>query len=108
MPDHENLTVIARLRARTGREQALREALTALVPDTLREPGCLAYDLHVDVDDRGSFHFFEVWSSPREHAANLETPHLKGFLARSGDLLDGDIHVSFLRRIAPEPAPRPS
>ena len=98
----ENLTVIAQLRAKPGQETALREALTALVPHTLLEPGCLAYDLHVAVNDQGSFHFYEVWRSPEEHAANLRTPHLKTFLARSGELLDGDIQVSLLQRLAPE------
>lgn len=97
----ENLTVIAHLRAKPGQETALREALTALIPHTLREPGCLAYDLHVAVDDQGSFQFYEVWRSPEDHAANLERPHLRSFLARSGDLLDGDIQVSLLRRLAP-------
>ena len=97
----ESLTVIAQLRAKPGREVALREALTALVPPTVLEPGCIAYDLHVAVDDQGSFHFYEVWRSPEEHAANLETPHLRSFLARSGDLVDGDIRVSLLRRLAP-------
>ena len=97
----ENLTVIAHLRARPGRETALRDALIALVEPTLREPGCLAYDLHVAVDDAGSFHFYEVWRGPEEHAANLERPHLRGFLAQADDLLDGDIRVSLLRRLAP-------
>ncbi|MBG0563877.1 putative quinol monooxygenase [Actinoplanes aureus] len=96
----ENLTVIAQLSAKPGQETALREALTALVPPTLLEPGCIAYDLHRVVDDHGSFHFYEVWRSPEEHAANLKTPHLQSFLARSGDLLDGDIQVTLLRRLA--------
>lgn len=97
----ENLTVIAQLRAKPGQETALREALTALIAPTLLEPGCITYDLHRAVDDEGSFHFYEVWRSAEEHAANLERPHLRSFLARSGDLLDGDIHVNLLRRLAP-------
>ncbi|MEU4422058.1 putative quinol monooxygenase [Actinoplanes sp. NPDC024001] len=97
----ENLTVIAQLRAKSGQETALREALTALIPPTLAEPGCIAYDLHRAVDDQGSFHFYEVWRSPEEHAANLKTPHLRSFLARTPELLDGDIQVTLLRRLAP-------
>ncbi|GAA4605301.1 quinol monooxygenase YgiN [Actinoplanes octamycinicus] len=97
----QHLTVIAQLRAKPGQETALREALTALVPPTLAEPGCITYDLHRAVDDHGSFHFYEVWSSPEEHAANLKTPHLRSFLARSADLLAGDIQVTLLHRLAP-------
>jgi len=97
----ENLTVIAQLTAKPGQGSALQEALTALVPHTLLEPGCITYDLHVAVDDQESFHLYEVWRSPAEHAANLETPHLRSFLARAGDLLNGDIQVSMLRHLAP-------
>ena len=97
----ENLTVIAHLRAKPGQETALRDALTALVEPTLREPGCIAYDLHVAVDEAGSFHFHEVWRGPDEHAANLQRPHLSAFLAQADDLLDGDIRVNLLRRLAP-------
>lgn len=94
------LTVIAQLRARPGKEEALREALTALVTPTSCEPGCVTYDLHVDVDDPASFCFYEIWRSRAEHAANLETAHLQDFAARLDDLLDGELHVRFLRRIA--------
>jgi quinol monooxygenase YgiN len=101
--NHESLTVVARLRARAGREQELREALTALVPHTLSEPGCISYDLHVDVNDPALFHFHEVWRSRQDHAANLERPHIEEFLARSDDLLDGGVQAVFMRRLAPVP-----
>ncbi|MEU4728872.1 putative quinol monooxygenase [Streptomyces sp. NPDC023588] len=101
--NHEPLSVVARLRARAGREQELRKTLTALVPLTLSEPGCISYDLHVDVNDPASFHFHEVWRSRQDHAANLEKPHLQEFLARSHDLLDGGVQVVFMRRLAPAP-----
>lgn len=93
------LTVVAQLRAKPGRERALREALTALVAPTSREPGCVTYDLHVDEDDPASFCFYEVWRSRAEHAANLQTSHLQAFAVRLDDLLDGELRVSFLRRI---------
>ncbi|WP_055534042.1 putative quinol monooxygenase [Streptomyces graminilatus] len=94
------LTVVAQLRAKPGKEQTLREALTALVAPTTREPGCVTYDLHVDVDDPAAFCFYEVWSTPADHAANLQTTHLQAFAAQLDDLLDGELHVSLLRHIA--------
>ena len=94
------LTVVAQLRAKPGKEQALRGALTALVAPTSQAPGCLTYDLHVDVDDPASFCFYEIWQSPAEHAANLQTAHIQDFAARLEDLVDGDLHISLLRHIA--------
>jgi quinol monooxygenase YgiN len=94
------LTVVAQLRAKPGKEQALRGALTALVTPTSREPGCVTYDLHVDVEDPAAFCFYEVWRSPDDHAANLQTPHLQEFAAQLDDLLEGELQVSLLRHIA--------
>lgn len=67
---------------------------------TSREPGCVTYDLHVDVDDPASFCLYEIWRSRDEHAANLQTAHLKAFVAQLDDLLDGELRVSLLRHIA--------
>ncbi len=98
--ESDALTVVAQLRARPGKEQALHQALTALVAPTSREPGCVTYDLHVDVDDPASFCFYEIWRSRADHAANLQTAHLQDFAARMDDLLDGGLRVSLLRHIA--------
>lgn len=94
------LTVVARLRAKPGKEQALRGALTALVAPTSHAPGCVTYDLHVDIDDPASFCFYEIWRSPAEHAANLQSAHLQDFAAQLDDLVDGELRVSLLRHIA--------
>jgi quinol monooxygenase YgiN len=94
------LTVVAQLRAKPGKEQVLSQALTALVAPTSREPGCVTYDLHVDVDDPASFCLYEIWRSRDEHAANLQTAHLQDFVARLDDLLDGELRVTLLRHIA--------
>ncbi|GAA1087651.1 hypothetical protein GCM10009665_80670 [Kitasatospora nipponensis] len=94
------LTVVAQLRAKPGKEQALRQALTALVAPTTREPGCVTYDLHVDVNDPASSCFYEIWRTPAEHAANLQSAHLQAFAVRIDDLLLGELRVSLLRHNA--------
>ena len=45
------LTVIARMRARAGKEQELRDALISLVEPTSKENGYVNYDLHQGVED---------------------------------------------------------
>ena len=42
----EHVHLIARLVAREGQEAALVQAMAALVPAVLAEPGCLAYVAH--------------------------------------------------------------
>jgi quinol monooxygenase YgiN len=95
------LTVIAYMRAKPGKEQALREALEALVPPTSQEDGYVNYDLHQGVEDPGVFFFYENWESPEHLDAHLGQPHLVNFASISGELLDEDgLTITRLRRVA--------
>ena len=94
------LTVVASMRANPGKEQALREALEALVDPTVKEDGYVNYDLHQAVDDPAVFFFYENWESGEALDAHLATPHLVDFIGKMGDLLDGELKISRLRRIA--------
>jgi quinol monooxygenase YgiN len=53
------LTVVATLRARTGKEADLRTALESLVAPTRAERGNVTYDLHQGVEDPAVFVFHE-------------------------------------------------
>ncbi len=95
------LTVIAHMRAKPGREQDLRDALTALVEPTSREAGFVNYDLHQGVEDPRFFTFYENWLSGEHLDAHLRTPHLVEFANAMGDLLDEQgLTINRLRRIA--------
>lgn len=94
------LTVIAHMRAKAGKEQALREALEALVAPTAQEDGYVNYDLHQGVEDPAVFFFYENWTSPEALDAHLAAPHLEKFVGVMDDLLDGGLHITRLRRIA--------
>lgn len=94
------LTVVAELKAKTGKEDDLRRALLALIEPTRREEGYVQYDLHVHTADPGRFVFFENWTS-REHLdRHLATPHLKAFLAVAGTLLADPPRIETYWRIA--------
>jgi quinol monooxygenase YgiN len=93
------LTVIAYLKAKPGKADELQAALQMLLVPTRREPGCLEYTLHVDTDDDSLFCFYERWSGPDEHAANLKTPHLQAFIERIPKLVDGGIDARLLRQV---------
>jgi quinol monooxygenase YgiN len=82
----KNLTVVATIKAKAGKEAALRNALLALIPTTRKEPGCLNYDLHQAADHAGLFLFHENWTSKQHLDDHLARPHLKAFLARADAL----------------------
>jgi quinol monooxygenase YgiN len=96
----ELITVIAYVRAKTGREQELRDALLALVEPTTQEQGFVNYDLHQDISDPTFFALYENWETVDLHDAHMETPHLQDFGSRLDGLLDGPLNVHQMRRIA--------
>lgn len=96
----ELLTVVAYMRAKPGKEQALEDALRALVEPTTKEAGYVTYDLHRGVEDPSFFCFYENWESAEHLDAHLQAPHLVEFAGRVGDLLDGELTINRLRRVA--------
>ncbi len=95
------LTVIAHMRAKPGREQDLRDALTSLVEPTSKEGGYVNYDLHQSVEDPGAFFLYENWESAEKLDAHLAAPHLVHFADIMGDLLDENgLSINRVQRIA--------
>ncbi|MDJ0513194.1 MAG: putative quinol monooxygenase [Methyloceanibacter sp.] len=81
------VTVIAFHRAKSGKEDALREALLALCGPTREEQGCINYDLHVSAEDPGLLVFHENWVSKADLDRHLASPHIDAFRQVAGELL---------------------
>lgn len=94
------LTVIAYGRAKPGQERALREALEALIEPTRQEAGYVNYDMHQSLTDPGLFFFYENWESAEHLDAHMAAPHLQEFIGRLDELLDGELTIQRLRRVA--------
>ncbi|MEJ8277479.1 putative quinol monooxygenase [Pseudonocardia spirodelae] len=98
--DRTLLTVIARMRAKPGKEEELKAELEKLIEPTTKEDGYVNYDLHQGWDDPAVFFFYENWESEAKLDAHLQTPHLTRFVGIMGDLLDGELVIQKLRRVA--------
>lgn len=69
----EGLTILARIEAKADKVELVKAQLLKLVPITLKEAGCIQYDLHQDVNNAVVFWFVEQWESPehlQQHAGN--------------------------------------
>jgi quinol monooxygenase YgiN len=75
------------LKARPGKEEEVRSALSAVVAPTRQEPGCLQYDLHVGVEEPGSFAFYERWRDQAAIDAHMKMPYVQSLFSRIPDLL---------------------
>ncbi len=84
---NEAVTVVALLRAKPGKEEALRQALSAMIAPTRREPGCINYDLHQAHGDPATFVFYENWRSQRDLDEHLKMPYIQAVLSRADELL---------------------
>src|SRR5262249_57538971 len=52
------VTVFALVKAKSGMEETVKKELSALVAPTLKEEGCINYDLHQSLDHAGHFRFY--------------------------------------------------
>lgn len=103
IPTDENrdlLTVVAMMRAKAGKEQEARELLESLIAPTRAEADCVTYALHQGSQDPAVFTFIEHWTDQASLDAHLGTPHLQAALPKIPELLDGDLVITTLNRIA--------
>lgn len=82
------LTVVAKLKAKSGCEEKLFALLRGLVDPTRAEEGCLTYDLHRSHDDPGTVLFTESWASRPLWEAHMASPHLVAFGEQQGDVTE--------------------
>ncbi len=77
------ITVIARIKAKPGLEDSVRQELFKLLAPTRSEKGCINYDMHQSCDDASLFLFHENWSSDEDLRAHLPAPHIKSWFSTS-------------------------
>ena len=76
------VVLTAMVKAKQGQEDAVKEALLALVEPTRREPGFLCYNLHQSKSDPTQFMFYEQWVSKEALDSHVKTPHMRALGAR--------------------------
>ena len=86
------IIVIAIITAQEGSESAVEKGLAGLVEPTLREKGCLSYDLHIDNEDPTIFAFHETWESEADLDRHLESDHIKAF-QKAGEEIIEDVQM---------------
>jgi quinol monooxygenase YgiN len=81
----QRVSVVASLKAKAGMEDRLRLELLKLVEASRKETGCLNYDLHVDIEDPGTFVFYENWVSQLALANHMESDHFLHLRSLQGE-----------------------
>ena len=60
-----------------GQEDALGNALRAVIETVRKEPGCIRYDLHRSGEDSPAFLFYETWASQEALKNHANAPHMR-------------------------------
>lgn len=94
-------TLVGTARPKPERAEELRRLLLSFVEPTRREPGCLEYHFHEDLDAPGVFVFYEAWRSREDLDAHLALPHLQDFWERRMDYLEQDLEIRYLTMHSP-------
>jgi quinol monooxygenase YgiN len=96
----EVVTAIGVVRAKPGQEQELGLRMASLLAPTRAEPGCLAYDLFQSTEEPGVWVLIERWRSIADLEAHVRANHMTAFLARGGEVLEGQPNSFRLRPVS--------
>lgn len=90
----------ARFQAKPEKLEELRTRLLEMVEFTIKEPGCLFYNLHVDRSDPTVFYFLEGWKDADALAFHDKTPYVQAIINDAPGLTTDGIKVNFMTKIS--------
>lgn len=86
-------SIVAEVRAKPGKETALRDATLPLVSQVRSDPKNLVYFLQEDREVPGHFVFYEIFATKDDFEAHNAKPYVKAWFARLPDLAEGGVKV---------------
>src|SRR5438045_8672139 len=79
--------ILGFLEAKPGKEHELKEILQTLVTFTLKEPGCIKYELLQCRDNRSQFMFNEHWIDQDAFKIHSMMPYIQSWESRKEEFL---------------------
>ena len=92
------LYLIAEIHPDQSKLEQARAAYNALIAETLKEPGCLLYDL-VSEEDSAMWIMLEKWQSVEAWNSHMETEHVKHINSISHEFTARETKLRFLRSV---------
>ena len=86
-------SVVAQVRAKPGKEDALRAATLPLIALVRGDPKNLVYFLQEDRAKPGHFIFYEIFASQADFDAHNAMPYVQEWFAKLPELADGGVEV---------------
>jgi len=95
----KQVTVVVRIKAKTGMEVRVRQELLNLLKPTRAERGCINFDMHQAPNDPALFLFHENWVSEEDLKRHFETPHIKRWIEEAKALLAEPMELRRWRKV---------
>lgn len=89
--------IVAEIRAKPGKEDALRATTLPLVSQVRSEPNNLLYFLHEDRTSPGRFIFYEIFVSQKDFEAHNASAHVQEWFAQIPALAEGSVEVVHMK-----------
>nr|WP_197521102.1 putative quinol monooxygenase [Bradyrhizobium icense] len=86
-------SVVAQVRAKPGKEDALRAATLPLIELVRADPKNLVYFLQEDRAKPGHFIFYEIFASQADFDAHNAMPYVQEWFAKLPELAEGGVEV---------------
>lgn len=96
----EGLYIFARFHARAGQEQAVADALAAVIPPSRAEAGCLGIRAFRALRDGRLFFIHSRWKDEAAFERHATLPHTVEFIERVSAAVDHPLDVNCTRAIA--------
>lgn len=93
------LTVIAKIISKFERIEETKALLIRLVPLTLKEEGCLQYDLHQGSLDKHIFFLYETWTDTEALERHFQSRHLRELSEAAPILLASPMKIYQLGKV---------
>jgi quinol monooxygenase YgiN len=82
------LTIVATIEAKPDKIDLVKAELQKLIAPTLKEAGCIQYDLHQDNQNPALFLFFENWESRKLWQDHMNNTHLAEYASATEGSID--------------------
>lgn len=96
----QEIFMCARFQAKPEKLDELRTRLLEMVTHSIKEPGCLFYNLHVDNSNPTIFYFLEGWKDANALAFHDKTSYVQAIIRDAADLTTDGIKVNFMSKIS--------
>ncbi|MGJ5816757.1 putative quinol monooxygenase [Paludibaculum fermentans] len=90
-------SVVAEVRAKPGKEDALRSATVPLIALVRGDPKNLVYFFQEDREAPGHLVFYEVWANQADFEAHNNMPYVKAWFAKLPALAEGGVKTTKMR-----------